>query len=84
MFIGCIFCLFCYFFVFKIVEVVDEDEFELFYLDSEDFDYWIVNKEFWNKYDIFIVLGLMVVKNGIIKVKCDLKMIKEEICEFIG
>ncbi|HGD3999232.1 TPA: thioredoxin domain-containing protein [Streptococcus agalactiae] len=84
MFIGRISCPFCHLFVPKIVEVADEDEFELFHLDSEDFDHWTANKEFRNKYDIPTVPGLMVVKNGTIKVKCDSKMTKEEIREFIG
>ncbi|MCD0022612.1 thiol reductase thioredoxin, partial [Streptococcus agalactiae] len=55
-----------------------------FHLDSEDFDHWTANKDFRNKYDIPTVPGLMVVKNGTIKVKCDSKMTKEEIREFIG
>lgn len=33
---------------------------------------------------VLSVPGLMVVKNGTIKVKCDSKMTKEEIREFIG
>lgn len=84
-FIGRETCPYCRRFVAKLSAVAQENDLIIYYLHSQ-LPTTMISKiqQLREQYNVPTVPGLLVAKNGEVKVKCDSSMTKEEILDFIN